>query len=212
MYKMLWFSYLEIIWTFWILLLRFVSWVHSNTVTSTNFSPQWKQDLSVYSTWCSINEGFPVWLVGMGVLVLMQGDSFFVGLLTDMLTEHYLGCPNLHPVNSFSVITWGNPNAHLIYFPLLRDHCPSCPISTVSKSVAYVFHSFFGCFQNGVKSIFVSPSCSEVEASLQLILTKQGIKSEITWYPTMKPKLRKISFWLIYFECKPWGKSVLFSV
>lgn len=148
----------------------------------------------------------------MGILVLMQGGSFLVGLLTDMLTGHYLGCPYLHPVNSFSVITWGNPNAHLTYFPLLRNHCPSCPISTVLKSVAYVFHSFFGCLQNGVKSIFVSPSCSEVEVSIQLILTKQGIKSEITRYPTMKPELMKISFGLIYCECKPWGKSVLFSV
>lgn len=58
--EILWFRYLEIIWSFGVLLLRFVSWVHSSTVTSTKFSPHWKQDLSVYYTQCPANEGFPV--------------------------------------------------------------------------------------------------------------------------------------------------------
>lgn len=105
------------------------------------------------------------------------------------------------------MVPGGSHNTHFICFLALRETLPNIHCLEI-YSFIYFVHSLI-VSRIGVKSVTVIPSYSEVEVTIQLILTRLGINSKhsVSYYKT---KLSKIRFWIIDLECMACQKSVLF--
>lgn len=117
-----------------------------------------------------------------------------------------LGRRSLSASCYLSVVPGGSHNTHFICFLVLRETLPNIHCLEI-YSFVYFVHSLI-VSRIGVKSVTVTPSCSEVKVTIQLILTRLVINSKHS--VSYKTKLSKISSWIIDLECMACEKSVLF--